>query len=384
MRRVLSLFLLIPSISWGEVPQGAPNVPEFAPAFAGQTRAPEMAAIDGLDVTIFAQGLAHPWGIAALPGGGFLVTERDGRLRHVGADGAVSAAILGVPEVVARGQGGLLDVALAPDFGSSRAIYLSYAKPVGLGRSVTAVARGQLSHDMTELGDIRDVYFQNRPSRNAAHFGSRVVFGGGHMFITTGERFSPANRLLAQDKGVDYGKVLRLSPEGALPADNPFGNAVWSLGHRNVQGAAFDAAGQLWAIEHGPKGGDELNKITRGANYGWPVISYGENYSGTPVGRGLTQAPGMEQPVYYWDPVIAPSGMVFYDGAMFPEWRGDLLIASLRPGGLVRLRLRDGRVVGEQRMLTGTRVRDVEVAPDGSILVLVDADDGGILRLSLK
>jgi len=364
------------------VEQGEPNVPEFSPAFEGQTRA-EALAPTAIQVSVFARGLEHPWGIAALPGGGYLVTERPGRMRIVGEDGRVSAPIEGLPEVAARQQGGLLDVALSPGFERDRRVYWTYAKPVRGGR-VTAAARGVLSQDGTRMSEIEEIFEQAPPRRNGLHFGSRILFGPeGHVFITVGERFSARARVLAQDLGATYGKVVRLWPDGRVPEDNPYGSAVWSYGHRNPQGAAVRPGdGALLTIEHGPAGGDELNRIEKGANYGWPVISYGENYDGSPVGEGRTQAAGMEQPLYYWDPVIAPSGMAFYDGELFADWRGDLLIASLNPGGLVRLRLQGDRVVGEERMIEGDhRIRDVEVAPDGAVLLLVDAPKGGIFRL---
>lgn len=387
MPRPLTLVsaLFMPVLAFAApVAQDPPNVPEFRPAFENQTRAPALPRTAHLREEVLTSGVEHGWGIAALPEGGYLLTERPGRMRVMQANGALSAPIKGVPPVFARRQGGLLDVALSPDFARDRVVFWTYAKPMGGGRSVTAAARGVLANDLATLGNVRDIFVQSPPSRTPAHYGSRILLDrAGYAFITTGEHFTRSERKLAQDKTATYGKVIRVTPEGAVPEGNPFGNAVWSLGHRNIQGAAFDRSGQLWAIEHGPKGGDELNRIEKGANYGWPVISYGENYNGAPVGAGITKAPGMAQPAYYWDPVIAPAGMVFYGGAMFPEWRGNLLIASLNnPGGLVRLRLKNGRVTGEERMLEGSRIRDVEIAPNGALLLLVDAPDGQVLRLS--
>lgn len=380
MRCLIALtMVLVPALAAAQgrpVEQGPPNVPEFRPAFAGQTRAPEQRSAIVLRREVFAGGLAHPWGISPLPQGGYLVTERPGRMRVVSAAGAVSEPVEGLPEVFARQQGGLLDVAVGPDFARDRVIFWTYAKPMGGGRSGTAAARGVLSEDGRSVSDVRDIFVQSPPSRTAVHYGSRIVFDGKrHAFITTGEHFTRAERVLAQDLNATYGKVMRVGLDGS-------GLAIWSYGHRNVQGADVDAKGVLWTVEHGPAGGDELNRPEAGKNYGWPVISYGENYSGLRVGKGITQAKGMEQPVYYWDPVIAPSGMSFYGGAMFPAWKGDLLIASLNPGGLVRVRIRGGKVVGEERFLRGTRIRDVEVAPDGAVLVLVDAPDGAIWRLT--
>lgn len=372
------------------VEQGPKNVPEFQPAFPEQTRAPAMDSKITLERQTLASGLEHPWGLALLPDGSMLVTERPGRMRIVAPDGTLSAPIAGLPAVLAKGQGGLLDVAVSPGFAEDRTVFWTYAKPMGDGRSATAAARGRLAEDGSALTDVRDIFVQEPPSPTTNHYGSRIVLdGAGHAFVTTGEHFTPAERQLAQDLGTTYGKVVRIDLDGGTPADNPFVakpgaiGTIWSFGHRNIQAAALDAKGQLWTIEHGPQGGDELNRIEPGRNYGWPVISYGENYDGTPVGDGITAKDGMEQPVYYWDPVIAPSGMVFYSGDMFPDWQGDILVGSLTPGALVRLRLEGGKVTGEERLIRDAgRIRDVALAPDGAILVLTDADAGALLRLT--
>jgi len=371
------------------VEQGRPNVPEFDPAFPEQTRAPEQHSDLTLAVETIASGLEHAWGMALLPDGGYLVTERPGRLRVVAPDGTLSDPVQGLPEVLARGQGGLLDVAVSPTFAEDRIIYWTYAKPVARGSS-TAAARGRLAEDGASVTDVQDVFVQDPPSPTTNHYGSRVIpDGAGHLFITTGEHQTQAERQYAQHLDKTYGKIVRINLDGTPPADNPFAGlaeavpTIWSLGHRNIQGAALDADGQLWAVEHGPKGGDELNRIEPAANYGWPVISYGENYNGSAVGESLTAAEGMEQPRYYWDPVIAPGGMTFYDGAMFPDWQGDVLIGAMNPGALVRLDLDGDTVAGEERLLTDAgRIRDVEIAPDGAILVLTDAEDGALLRLT--
>jgi glucose/arabinose dehydrogenase len=378
-RSVLTaVFVIVPLVACAQVEQERPNT-DFVPAFDGQTRAAALP-VTSVRVESFAQGLENPWGIAALPGGAFLVTERPGRLRMVTAAGEVSAPLAGVPEVQAAGQGGLLDVAVPPDFATTREVWLTYAKPVA-GGSVTAVARGVLSADGTALEGVRDVFLQSPVVDSDGHFGARIVFDGPDVFVTLGERQGHA--ALAQDAGATFGKVVRLTRDGAVAGGNPLGGAVWTMGHRNPQGAAVDAAGALWTVEHGPRGGDELNLIAPGANYGWPVVSYGENYSGRPVGDGIARAEGFVEPVYYWDPVIAPGGMTFYRGTAFAGWEGDLLIASLNPGGLVRLEIEGGRVTGEERMLEDVgRVRDVEELPDGTVLVLIDAGDGGILRVS--
>jgi glucose/arabinose dehydrogenase len=367
---------------------GERNTPGLAAAFPDQTRAPQMEGGPALSVEVLAQGLDHPWGVAVLPQGGYLVTERSGSLRHIGAEGGIGAPVKGVPEVLADGQGGLLDVSLASDFATSRRIWLTYAKSVEGGLSATAAAHAALSDDGQSLQGLTEVFVQEPASPSPMHFGSRVVPAGDHVFITTGEHFTEEERQFAQDPSKTYGKVIRLMADGTVPPDNPFagqGGAatqVWSLGHRNPQGAAVAPDGALWTLEHGPQGGDELNRIEKGANYGWPVVSYGENYNGSAVGAGIAHQDGMAEPVYFWDPVIAPGGFVFYDGAMFADWQGDVIAASLSPGGLVRLTLEGGRVIGEARYLVGSaRFRDVAVDRDGAILAVTDEDDGQLLRI---
>lgn len=369
--------------------EGDRNAPHLEPAFPDQTRAPQITDGLALTSTVVATGLDHPWAIAVLPEGGYLVTERSGALRLIGRDGGIGAPIAGVPEVLAEGQGGLLDVTLAADFATSRRIWLTYAKPVEGGLSATAAAFATLSDDGQALQGLTEVFVQDPPSPSPMHFGSRVEPSGDHVFITTGEHFTEEERQFAQDPSRTYGKVVRLMADGSVPADNPFAGQdgaagqVWSLGHRNVQGAAMAPDGALWTLEHGPQGGDELNRIEKGANYGWPVVSYGENYDGSAVGEGITHRDGMVEPIYFWDPVIAPGGFAFYDGAMFADWRGDVIAASLSPGGLVRLTIEAGRVTGEARYFLGeARFRDVAVDSDGSILAVTDADDGELLRIT--
>jgi aldose sugar dehydrogenase len=333
-----------------------------------------------------AQGLEHPWGLALLPDGRMLVTERPGRLRLVDRDGRVSEPLGGVPQVAARGQGGLLDVALDPRFAENRVVYLSYSEPGTSGTAGTAVARGRLGEGRLE--DVRVIYQQQPKVQSPNHFGSRLVFArDGTLFVTQGDRFT--QREGAQDLSVGFGKIVRINPDGSVPSDNPFvGRAdarpeIWSYGHRNVQSAALDpTTGQLWTVEHGARGGDELNHPEAGKNYGWPVITYGVDYSGATIGEG-TAKPGMEQPVYYWDPVIAPSGMTFYTGDAYPGWKGSLFIGSLRPGLLVRLIVEAGRVTREERYLgdLGERIRDVRQGPDGLLYLLTDSSNGRILRL---
>lgn len=375
------------------VAQSAPNVPEFTPAFPEQTRAPESLSGIELQTTEVAAGLSHPWGIAVLPGGGYLVTERSGQLRVIDADGnLVAEPVSGLPDLLAEQQGGLLDVELAPDFAQSRHIYFTYSKPHPDGGSSTAAARATLSDDLTALSDVVDIFVQSPPSPNPMHYGSRVVPNGDEIYVTTGEHFVPQERVFAQDLNKTYGKIVRVTADGDAVEGNPFIGQddalpeIFSYGHRNIQGAAIRPdTGELWAIEHGPAGGDELNLIAPGENYGWPVVSYGENYDETPVGTGGADhaAEGFTEPRYYWDPVIAPGGMVFYQGDVFADWQGDVLIGSLNPGALVRLEMDGDTVVGEERLLTDVgRVRDVAVDADGSLLVLIDADDGAILRVT--
>lgn len=373
------------------VEQGQKNVPDFEPAFPEQTRAPASDSGVTLAVEAVAEGLVNPWGIAVLPDGGFLVTERAGDLRMVSAEGELSAPIEGVPEVLAEEQGGLLDVALGPDFAEDRMIYLTYAKPLDDGMSATAAARGMLAEDGSALTEVEDIFVQEPGSPSPMHYGSRIDFDGeGHALITTGEHFTEEERVYSQDLDKTYGKVIRVNLDGSTPEDNPFVgeqgaiDTIWSYGHRNIQGSdVHPETGELWTIEHGPQGGDELNRPEAGLNYGWPVISYGQNYDGTPIGESMTAMEGMEQPVYYWDPVIAPGGMLFYEGEMFADWQGDLLIASLLPGAVVRLELDGDTVTGEERLLTDQgRVRDITAAADGALLVLIDDPDGSVLRLT--
>jgi glucose/arabinose dehydrogenase len=386
---LLALPLSSPSLAQ-PVADAAPNVPENTPAFPEQTEAPERIT-EGYTMTPVAEGLAQPWAVAVLPGdAGYLVTERGGTLRHVGRGGTVSAPLAGVPEVRAQRQGGLLDVALAPDFAETRVIYLTYAAPAGIGRSVTAAARAVLGEDLSTLADLEVIFEQTPPSVAPAHFGSRVQpLPDGSLAITTGDRF--VARDLAQDISASYGVVARVMPDGTVPVDNPFVGVegalpeVYSHGHRNVQGAAVQPeTGALWTIEHGPAGGDELNFIVPGGNYGWPVVSYGVNYNGSDVGSGeATHAPDFIEPRYYWDPVIAPGGMVFYEGEMFPEWQGDLLIGGLVAMAVVRLQLDGTRVVAEERLVDGfDRVRDVAIDHDGSVLYVTGHEDGMLARIT--
>lgn len=334
-------------------------------------------------------GLDHPWGLDFLPDGSALVTERSGRLLVVTKDRR-TIEVDGLPTISVGGQAGLLDVAADPDFSSNGMIYFSYSDFAG-GNTGTTVARAKLerSGDKAKLEGLQVIFSMARKTRSGRHFGSRLVFHpDGTLFITTGDR---GDRDRAQDFEDHAGAVIRINPDGTIPADNPFvGKSgvlpeLWSKGHRNAQGAIFDPiSSSVWVVEHGARGGDELNQPEAGKNYGWPVISYGRHYSGFKIGVG-TEAPGYEQPVWYWDPSIAPSGLAVYDGDMFPEWKGDFLVGALKFRLLVRLS-RDGsnKITSEERLFAKKfgRVRDVNVAPDGSLWLLTDEDDGAIIRIS--
>ncbi len=361
---------------------GAPMLVE-----AQAPRSPTPAPVNGaVRVETVARGLEHPWALAFLPDGRMLVTERPGRVRIVEPDGRLSEPLAGMPRVQASGQGGLLDIALDPRFVDNGLVYLAYAEP-GEGRTAgTAVARGGLGEGRLE--GVQVIYQQQPKVEGANHFGARLVFArDGTLFVTQGERFDYRDQ--SQKLSSDLGKIVRINPDGSVPRDNPFVGRedvrpeIWSYGHRNIQSAGLHPhTGQLWTVEHGARGGDELNRPEAGKNYGWPVISYGVHYSGAKIGEG-TAKPGMEQPIYYWDPVIAPSGMTFYTGDVFPDWKGSLLIGSLQPGLLVRLTLDDGRVTGEERYLgdLGERIRDVRQGLDGQLYLLTDSRDGRILRV---
>jgi glucose/arabinose dehydrogenase len=369
------------------------NAPSQTPAFPGQTRAPEVSADVAFEVETVAEGLNKPWAIAFLPDGRMLVTEKPGRLRIVTAQGALSEPVSGLPEVDARDQGGLLDVALDPDFATNNLVYWSYAEPRGNGTNATAVARGELveTGGAPRVENVQ-VIFQQQPAMDSTkHYGSRLVFDGqGHLYVTLGERSILAGRAQAQQMDSALGKIVRINHDGSIPDDNPFVGQdgvrpeIFASGVRNVQSAALHPeTGKLWEVEHGARGGDELNIIEAGENYGWPTIAYGLEYSGQPIGEGLTAKEGLEQPAYYWDPVIGPSGMVFYDGDLFPAWKGSLFVGALRDKHLVRLTLDGERVTGEDRLLVdlGERIREVEVGPDGAIYVATDNEQGKILKL---
>ncbi len=350
---------------------------------AAQQRYPSSAG--DLLVETVAGGLEHPWGLAFLPDGRMLVTERAGRLRLVGADGKLSAPISGVPNVAARGQGGLLDVVLDPGFAQNRTIYLSFAEPRA-GGSGTSVARARLNERGTALEGMKVIFQQMPTIASNLHFGSRLVFDrAGGLFVTVGDRYGQRDQ--AQNPANHIGKIMRIRPEGGAPADNPkiegWQPEIWSIGHRNVQGAALHPqTGQLWTAEHGARGGDEINTPKAGRNYGWPVVTFGIDYSGAKIGEGTSKA-GMEPPLFYWDPSIAPSGAAFYTGAVWPAWTNSLFVGALAGQMLVRLSTQGEAVTGQERLLEGLgeRIRDVRQGPDGFIYLLSDAPDGKLLRV---
>ncbi|PTN54743.1 PQQ-dependent sugar dehydrogenase [Stenotrophomonas panacihumi] len=350
--------------------------PRPLPSQAGQIQVRELAT-----------GLDHPWGLALMPDGGFLVTERSGALRRIGADGSVSAPLAGVPAVYARGQGGLLDIALAPDFAQSRHVYLSYAEPGEGVLAGTAVARGVLGD--AGLEQVQVIYRQLPKVDAENHFGSRLAFDGqGHVFISQGER---TMRMMSQQLDKLQGKLVRLNLDGSVPADNPFVSQdgarpeIWSYGHRNSQGLAFDPrSGKLWESEHGPRGGDEINLPEPGKNYGWPLITYGIDYSGQPISESVGQSrEGLEQPYHYWPKSPGVSGMAFYTGHAGSAWNDSLFLGSLAERNLIRLTLDGERITGEERLLgeLEQRIRDVRVGADGKVYVLTDEEQGQLLQI---
>ena len=332
-----------------------------------------------------AEGLERPWSIAFLPDGRMLVTEKPGRMRLIAADGSLSKPIANVPAVQTRGQSGLLDVVPSPSFARDATIFFSFTEPTARGAR-TAVARAVLGKEA--LQDVRVIFRQAQDPPGGSHWGSRLVFDrDGLLFITLGDRYDQRER--AQDLTSHFGKIVRIRPDGSVPPDNPFIGRpgalpeIWSIGHRNVQGAALHpATGQLWSSEHGAQGGDELNRPEAGKNYGWPVITHGVDYSGAPIGIG-DSAPGLEQPLLHWTPSIAPSGMTFYTGDRFPGWRGNLFVGSLKNRHLVRIELSGDRIVDQEPLLTSIRrrIRDVRQGPDGHLYLLTDEPAGLLLRL---
>ena len=386
-QRFVALLLLITLFAQGAMAQSLPPAEtrpantQYQPAFEGQTRAPGIRTQQPYEVNILSQDLDSPWEVTALPDGRLIITEKRGTLRLFDLGTGLSAPIAGITGVADAGQGGLLDIAPAPDFMTSRLIYVSLALSVE-GGSLTALGRGRLSADETRVEDFQ-ILWQGGPAfAGSGHFGSRIAIDSeGYVFVSTGDRQSMETRRQVQALSNAYGKIVRLDQDGQPAEGNPFARTdgalpeIWSLGHRNVQGLAIHPISQaLWASEMGPRGGDELNLIKPGTNYGWPDIGYGIEYSGAPVGQGLTQQEGMAQPVYYWDPVLAASGMAFYTGKAMREWQHNLFIGGLAGSHISRLVLEGERVTHEERLLAdeGQRFRDVADGPDGALYAVTD------------
>lgn len=369
-----------------------PEKADDKPEFPGQTRAPYRASVPIQAVTI-TDKLTHPWSVALLPDGRYLVTEKAGTLRIVDKAGILSAPFAGIPAVQAKGQGGLLDVALDAEFPATKRIFFTFTQARDKNTSGVAVARATLDEPSKSLKDVKVIYAVQpaAPVSQSAQQGSRIAIAkDGTLFVTIGDRSTLGPWLKAQDMTTALGKIIHITVDGAPARGNPFLNTpgvlpeIWSAGHRNQQGIAFDASGQLWEVEHGPRGGDELNAIQPGKNYGWPVIVHGIDYSGLAIGAGITAKAGLEQPQYYWDPVIAPSGLAFYSGALIPQWNGSVLIPALRGQQISRLTLRDSKVVTEEPLFSeaNLRFRDVRVDREGAVIALTE--DGKLLRIIPK
>jgi glucose/arabinose dehydrogenase len=376
------------------------NKSGYKPAFAGQTRAPALTTDTKYDVKEVAKGIVSPFSVEFLPGGKFLISERlAGQFRIVDKDGKVSPPIKdGVPAVVSRGQAGLLDIALDPNFATNQTIYWSYSEPQADGTNNTAVAKAKLVDGaQPKLENVKVIYHQRPALNSPLHYGSRLVFAkDGTLFVTQGERSIPAGRVQAQDLKSGLGKIVRINTDGTIPKDNPYvGNKdgalpeIWSYGHRNVQGAFLHpATGELWELEHGPQGGDEINIARKGKDYGWPTITYGVEYGAEnkKIGEGAVKA-GMEQPLYYWDPVIAPGGLAYYNADLFPKWKGNIFAAGLNSDYVARLTMDGEKVKGEERIKFSDkkeRYRDINVGPDGALYLLTDGPEARLLKVVPK
>ena len=366
----------------------APNS-NYVSAFAGQTRIRGVRTQTQFVSRIITDQLTNPWGITSLPDGRLLITQKGGQMRIVSADGVLGGVITGLPAVNASGQGGLLGLCIDPQFASNRLVYWVFSEPVA-GGTHTSVARGRLSADETRIENTAVIYRATPSYMGSAHYGGRILFDRtGHLVVSTGERSDMVTRTQAQSLSSGLGKVVRISTDGRPAADNPFAgqsNArpeIWSLGHRNPQGLAMHpVTGDLWESEHGPRGGDEINRVQAGGNYGWPTITYGLEYSGQPVGAGIQQRDGLLQPAYYWDPVISPSGMTFYSGNSIPEWENNLFIGALSGMHIARLVIENNRIVGEERLLVSEqqRFRDITQGRDGALYAVTD--QGRLYRIA--
>ena len=354
----------------------------YSPAFKGQTRINSVQTTTAFQANIIASALVAPWGIANLPDGRLLITEKAGQMRIVTTSGSISAPITGFPAVNSAGQGGLLDLCVDPDFATNRMVYWTYVRSVTGGNSI-AVAKGRLSTSETLIESPAVIYSSTTPATVTSNYGSRIMFDAtGNLLVTFGDRFSNNVRIEAQSVNSTIGKVIRITTNGAAAPGNPtFSQAgaipgLYTMGHRNPQGLAIHpVTGDVWESEHGPRGGDEINRLQPGSNYGWPVITYGLEYSVQPVGAGIQQQSGLEQPVYYWDPVVSPSGITFYTGTRIPEWQNNLFLCSLTQTHLIRLVIENNVVTGEERLLAdqGQRFRDIEVGTDGAMYAITDA-----------
>ena len=372
-----------------------PEKADDKPAFPGQTRAPYQPGV-AVNVAVITDKLVLPWSLAFLPDGKMLVTEKRGNMRVVDAAGTISAPITGVPAVLYAGQVGLLDVALDRQFATNHRLFLTFAESLDSDNTFhIAVARATLDEAGAALKDVQ-VIFRAKPDyprRQSANSGGRIAIAAdGSLFVTIGDRSSSPPWDQAQRLDTHLGKIVHITADGAAAPGNPFASTpgalpeIWSMGHRTEEGLTFDANGQLWETEHGPRGGDELNKIEAGKNYGWPVIVHGIDYPGTTIGEGITAKAGLEQSRYYWDPVIAPSGLAFYTGSLFPTWKGSVLVGALRGTMLDRLTLDGDKVVSEEPLLTDlhARIRDVRIGPDGAVYVLTDESAGKFLKITPK
>lgn len=370
-----------------------PNSPQYKPAFAGQTRIAGVKTKTELDVKILSNQLENPWGIVSLPDGRFLITEKAGTMRIATNAGEISPPITGLPKVNSDGQGGLLGVNIDPDFVNNRIVYWSFSEDQP-GGTLTAVAKGKLATDEKTIENVTIIYRALPAFESTLHYGSRIVFDKeGNLFVSTGERSDIRSRPQAQQLNSALGKIVRITKDGQPAPGNPFiGRTgtkpeIYSYGHRNVQGLAINpATGDLWNGEFGPRGGDEINLVKPGKDYGWPTITYGIEYSGEKIGGGITKKEGMEQPVYYWDPVISPSGMVFYNSDLIPEWKNNLFIGCLSGMHIARLVIKDNKVVGEERLLSveQQRFRDVTVGKDGALYAVCDGKSGRLYRIGKK